>query len=45
VEAEPLVSRDELTGIFFVITDLGVDVKKILRILEELDGEDPEEDA
>jgi hypothetical protein len=46
VDPEPLVSRSELTGIFFVIADLGADVKRILDLMEEeLGGQDSEEDA
>jgi hypothetical protein len=46
MDDEPLVSRSEVTGIFFVITDLGADVQRILELMEEeLGGEDAEEDA
>lgn len=40
------MSRAELTGIFFVITDISVGVKRIVDLLEEeLGGEDSEEDT
>ena len=42
----PLVSRSELTGIFFVIADLNVSVQRIVDLLEEeLGGEESEEDG
>jgi len=46
VDPEPLVTRDELTGLFFTITDISADVKRIVDLLEEdANGEDAEEDA
>jgi hypothetical protein len=42
---QPLVSREELTGIFFLIGDIAVDVRAIHELLREDDGgDDGEED-
>jgi hypothetical protein len=45
VDPEPLVTRDELTGIFFTITDISVGVKRIVELLEKDDNGEEEEDA
>ncbi len=46
MEPEPLLYRDEVTGIFFVITDISTYLEKIARLLEEeFGGEDSEDDA
>lgn len=44
MEPEPLVSRAELTGMFFLIGDIAVDVKKIRELLAEEYGEDDGEE-
>jgi hypothetical protein len=46
MEQKPLVSRDEVTSVFFVIADIGVGVKRIVKLLEEvLRGEDHEDES
>jgi hypothetical protein len=40
---EPLVSREELTGIFFVIADISTNVKRIVQLLEEDDDEEEQD--
>jgi hypothetical protein len=46
VEPEPLISREELTGILFVIADIREDVRDIRNwLIEEDDGEAPEENS
>jgi len=46
MEQKPLVSRDEVTGVFFVIADIGVGVKRIVTLLEEvLGGEDHHDES
>ena len=46
MEPEPLVSRPEIEGIFFVITDISVNVQAIKDLLEEeIGGEDSEDDS
>jgi hypothetical protein len=44
VDASPLVTREELTGIFFVIIDISRSVDRIVQLLEE-DDDGEEEDA
>jgi hypothetical protein len=46
MEQEPLVSRDEVTGVFFVIADIGAGVQRIVELLEEAQGgEDHENES
>jgi hypothetical protein len=45
VEPEPLVTRAELAGIFFVITDIGAFVRRIVELMEQELGEDDGEDT
>ena len=46
VEQSPLITRDELVGIFFVVTDISENVKRIVQLLEEDgDGEAEENTA
>jgi hypothetical protein len=46
VEAEPLISREELTATLFAINDIRDDVREIRRLLEEEgDDEAPEDDS
>ena len=43
---EPVVYREEVTGILIVLADINVNIRRILKLLEEeLDGGEPEEDA
>jgi hypothetical protein len=44
MDPEPLVTRAELEGIFFVITDLGFYVRRIVDLIEQELGEDDGED-
>jgi hypothetical protein len=46
VEPQPPIEPNEIRGILFVIADIGEQVEAIRNILEEeIDGEDPEDDA
>ncbi len=46
MDQEPLVSRDEVTGVFFVIADIGADVDRIVEFVEEAQGgEDHENES
>ena len=45
MEQEPLVTRAELEGIFFVITDISVYCRRILDLMEQELGEDDGEDT
>jgi hypothetical protein len=45
VQPEPLVSREELVAMLFVINDINANVARIVRLLEEGLGEVPENDA
>ena len=45
VEADGLITREELTAYLFNAADIRDDVGAIRRILEEEHGEGPEEDA
>ena len=45
VEADGLITREELTAYLFNAADIHDDVGAIRRILEEEHGEGPEEDA
>jgi hypothetical protein len=45
VEPSPLVTRDELVGIFFVVADISENVKRIVQLLEEDDDGEAEEDT
>ena len=44
MEPQQLVSRSELIGIFFVVTDISENVKRIVALLEE-DENGEEEDT
>ena len=45
--AEPVVTRDEVTATFFVISDISENVKRIVELLEEDESgeEEDEEDT
>jgi hypothetical protein len=44
--AEPILSREELTGTLFAIADIRADVRAIREEIEEdSDGEEPQADA
>jgi hypothetical protein len=42
---DELLSREELTATLFAIADIREDVRAIRRLLEEEDGEAPEDDT
>jgi hypothetical protein len=44
VQPEPLIYREEVTGILFVLADINVRLQQIYELLEEeFNGEEPEE--
>lgn len=45
MEPSPLVTREELVAIFFVIMDIGENVKRIVQRLEEDDDGEAEDAA
>jgi hypothetical protein len=46
MHSEPVVYREEVTGILIVLGDINVNIARIVGLLEEeLDGGEPEEDA
>ena len=47
MEPEELISRSEVTGILFTFADISANVERILRLLEDDDGEEevPEENS
>ena len=47
MEAEPLIYREEVTGILIALSDISANVNRIVDLLEDEHGEeeDSEEDA
>jgi hypothetical protein len=47
VEADGLISRSEVTAMLFTFADINANVERILRLLEDEDGDEegPKEDT
>jgi hypothetical protein len=44
--SEPLINREEVTSMLFMLADINATVARILRLLvEEFDGEEEEDDS
>jgi len=43
VESEPLLYREEVTGILIALADISFNIQKILNILRDVHGEEEEE--
>ena len=44
MDAEPLITRDEMTAYLFRVSDIAEDVRAILELLIEPEGDDGEEE-
>ena len=45
VQPEPVIYREEVTGILFTITDISIKLDTIIRLLSDDDGEEEEEEG
>jgi hypothetical protein len=45
LQAEPPMDRYDVTTILTVLGDINVNIRRILELLEEVHGEDSEDDA
>ncbi len=45
VQADELISRSEVTAMLFTFADINTNVERILRLLEDSDGEQEEPEA
>ena len=45
MQADELISRSEVTAMLFTFADINANVERILRLLEDSDGEQEEPEA